>query len=132
MKKNRVTIYTASKPTHAPKWRKLRHDGLAIIATWIDYADDGAVVDWQKLWLSCVEEPARANITLLYIEEEETLRGAYVEMGVALANNRRVFIVNPHKVRVTDASHHPLVTCFTSLEVAVEAIKLLSKHDPFA
>lgn len=122
-----VTIYTASKPRHAATWRAMRAEGFRIIATWIDYADGGAVVDWQRLWLDCVSEAAQANVTLVYIEHGDELRGAYIEMGVAIANNRRVFFVNPDNVRISDATHHPLVTTFDSLAAAKAALTNLSK-----
>jgi hypothetical protein len=121
------TIYTASKTRHAAMWRDLREQGYRIIATWIDYADGSAVTDWQRLWLSCVSEAAAANIMLVYVERDDELRGAYVEMGVAIANQRRVMLVNPHRVRVSDVVNHPLVTEFEALDKALEAIRALHK-----
>jgi hypothetical protein len=120
------TIYTASKPRHAPMWRKLRMEGYNIIATWIDYADGSAIADWQKLWLDCTKEAAAANITLLYVEKDDEIRGAYVEMGIAIANHRRVMFVNPDRVHVSDAINHPLVTQYDNLYDALAVIRKLS------
>lgn len=124
------TIYTASKTRHAPMWRQLRATGWRVIATWIDYADGDSVTDWQRLWLSCAREAAEANVTLVYVERGDELRGAYVEMGVAIANQRRVILVNPDKVRVTDAVNHPLVTEYDSLDAGLAAIRSLHKPGP--
>jgi nucleoside 2-deoxyribosyltransferase len=117
------SIYTASKPRHAPRWRMLRNLGFNVIATWIDLCDnnDDPIDDWVKLWLDCVREASAADITLVYIEPGDELRGSYIEMGVALASGKRVFLVNPGKVTVTDAVHHPLVTEFSNLGDALVA-----------
>ena len=116
------TIYTASKPRHSPMWRARREEGHEIIATWIDYGpEDSDIPDWEKLWLDCVDEASRADITLVYLEDGDELRGAYVEMGVALAAGKRVYMVNRDKVRVTDAIHHPMVTEFATLDEALNA-----------
>jgi hypothetical protein len=123
----RPSIYTASKPKHAPRWRELRARGYNVIATWIDYADGGAVTDWQRLWLDCAREAADANITLVYIEPGDELRGAYVEMGIAIANHRRVMVVNPSNVKFTDAVNHPLVSVFDDIELALAVIDKLTK-----
>ena len=120
------SIYAASKTSHAAKWRGLRLRGYNIISTWIDYADGTAVVDWQGLWLACARQAAAANVTLVYVEPGEELRGAYVEMGIAIASGRRIFFVNPGNVRVSDAINHPQVTEFDSLDAALKAIDHLA------
>jgi nucleoside 2-deoxyribosyltransferase len=117
------TVYTASKPRHARMWRAMRKAGLNVIATWINYKDDTEVSDWEKLWIDCANEAAAADITLVYVEKGDELRGAYVEMGIAMASGKTVFLANPDGVRVTDAVHHPRVTEFHSLEEALDAIE---------
>jgi hypothetical protein len=123
----KISIYTASKPRHASMWRELRSQGYNIIATWIDYPSDDHVLDWEKLWVDCFNEAKAAAVTLVYIEQGDQLRGAYVEMGIAMASGAMVFIANPHKERITDAIHHPLVTEFDTLAGALDAI---DKLDP--
>jgi hypothetical protein len=121
------SIYTASKPRHAAMWRDLRdQQGYNVIATWIDYENDEAVQDWEKLWVDCFNEARAAAVTLVYLEAGDQLRGAYVEMGVAMASGALVFIANPHKERITDAIHHPQVTEFDSLAAALDAIDRLT------
>lgn len=118
-----ATVYTASKPHHAPMWRAIRAAGLDIVATWIDFGDKSEVTDWTKLWVDCAAESALADVTLVYIEPGDELRGAYVEMGCALAAGKRVFFVNPNDVHVTDAVHHPMVSIFGSLHEAIAMIR---------
>lgn len=122
----RPTVYTASKPRHAPLWRRLRDEGgLNVIATWINYAEtEDAITDWVKLWVDCASEAACADVTLVYLEQGDELRGAYVEMGVALGCGKQVYFVNPDNAHVTDAIHHPLVTQFKTLEEAVAVLSV--------
>lgn len=87
------TIYVASKSCHAPRWRILRAVGAPIISTWIDEADEGATADWADLWTRCVTEAARASHVLAYHEPGETWKGAFVEIGAALANDATVVVV---------------------------------------
>lgn len=122
-----TTIYTASKTTHAAKWRELRDQGARVIATWIDDVVDkrphaeGGAIDHADLWLRCVAEARAASWTLLYAEPGEVLKGALVELGAALANHRRVAYVGPPDLLT--ALRHPLVTHFASLDGAIAFIR---------
>ena len=86
-------IYMASKAIHGPRWRKLRDAGWPIVSTWIDEAEAGRTTDWAGLWDRCADEPARAAVTVLYAEDDETLKGALVEVGAALSHGRKVIVV---------------------------------------
>ncbi len=120
-----LSVYTASKPRHSQMWRKIRDTGgINIIATWIDFEKDEDIDCFQRLWIQCASEAAQADVTLLYIEPGDELRGAYVEMGIALASGKRVYVVNPQNVKVTDAINHPRVTVFANLGTALDAIRL--------
>lgn len=88
------TIYVASKSRHAPRWRTLRGIGAPIISTWIDEPDDpAACIDLKALWIRCIDEAARASHVLAYHEPGETWKGAFVEIGAALANGATVIVV---------------------------------------
>jgi hypothetical protein len=124
------TVYPASKPRHAPMWRNLRDRGhLNIIGTWINYdeKDDNTIPCWTGLWLACAREAAAADVTVVYVERDDVLRGAYVEMGVALASGKLVIVVNPDDVTVTDAVHHPMVTMVKSMGAALDKIDTIWK-----
>jgi hypothetical protein len=88
-------IYIASRSKHAPKWRVLRDDGVPILSSWIDEAGPGETVSWTFLWDKCITESTCAAVFILYREEGEVLRGAYLEMGAALANGVPVIYVGP-------------------------------------
>lgn len=85
-----MKIYTASKTVHAPMWQKLRQLGHNIIATWIDEAGEGETADYSELAERCISEAAEADLTILYCEPNETLKGALLEVGAALAAGKQV------------------------------------------
>jgi hypothetical protein len=107
-----VTIYTASKTVHAGLWRDLRAAGYPIISTWIDEAGQGETKDFSDLWQRCISEAVAASITIVYREAGETLKGAFVEVGAALASGKRVFSVGCEGLSFTN---HPLVITFPTL-----------------
>ena len=84
------SFYTASKTSHAPKWRQLRARGHNIIATWIDEADEGQSADYADLAERCIVEAAAADVTILYCQPGEILKGALLEVGAALAAGKEV------------------------------------------
>lgn len=83
-------IYTASKTTHAQRWRMLRAVGCPVIATWIDEAGQGQTSDFADLWERCISEAAGADCVILYRQPGEVLKGALVEAGAALASGKPV------------------------------------------
>lgn len=86
-------IYLASKTVHAPRWRSMREHGLPIISTWIDEAGKGETACFTDLWRRCVSEAAGARAVIVYREQDEVLKGAFVEVGAALAAGVPVFAV---------------------------------------
>ena len=69
---------------HAPKWLAARN-GLPIVSTWIEEAEEGMTLDWPDLWDRCLSEAANADVLIVYMEPGEVLKGAWVEVGAALA-----------------------------------------------
>ncbi len=114
-----TSFYTASKTKHAPKWRALRDAGVPIVSTWIDEAGEGETSDYSDLWERCIREAVSAAVCIVYREEEETLKGALVEMGAALAAGREVRWIGP-PVSMS-LMHHPLIRTFDSIESAIAA-----------
>jgi hypothetical protein len=104
MKSYNPSIYSASKIWHATKWQWLR-DKLKfnIIATWIDIPcgtpeqPTGAKIltDTEKtaLWVACTDETRKADMTVIYAEEGDEMRGALVELGSALGNGKVVYLI---------------------------------------
>lgn len=120
------TVYVASKTRHAPMWLALRARGIRIISTWIDEAGSGQSACLRDLARRCVAEPAAADATLLYAEPGDILKGALVEVGVALGAGRPVVSVGLPSDWSALASH-PLWTRATSLEDALSLIEGLTK-----
>lgn len=117
-------IYIASKTVHAPKWRALKDSGCPIISTWIYEAGAGESKSLEDPWLRCVQEATRADVLIAYRESEEVLKGALVELGVALGRNKRVFLVGFDEPNFS-FKNHPLVTSCRDME---HALTLAGKH----
>lgn len=114
------SFYIASKTKHAPKWKNFRSEGVNIISTWIDEAEPGQSLDFKDLACRCISEASRAEVTVLYCEPGEILKGALVEMGAALANWREVRIVGECASLSPVLNKHPLCYPYPSLEEAFE------------
>lgn len=109
-------IYTASKTKHAEKWRRLRATGLPVISTWIDEAGEGESADLADLWIRCVREASTCQVLILYREPADILKGAWIEMGSALAVGIPVLAVG---IREFTIAHHPGVEHFDGIVSAV-------------
>ena len=111
-----TAIYMASKSIHASKWRVLRSIGVPIISTWIDRTND---VDMTDLWYSCIDEIQMATHVIAYYEYNETWKGAFVEIGAALANKTQVLVIgDPPGSWV----NHPLVERVHDIYMALDII----------
>lgn len=87
-------IYVASKVAHAEMWRDLRaFERMPIISTWIDEAGPGESADLSDLWRRCIEEASNAAALLILRRPDEVLKGAWVELGAALASGVPVYAV---------------------------------------
>lgn len=112
-------IYIASKTVHAPRWRELRRRGLPIISTWIDEAGAGETSDWPGLWDRCIGEASAAEALIVYREDGETLKGAWVEVGAALSSGKPVVAVGCSEFSVI---HHRLIRPEQSIEDALRFV----------
>jgi len=83
-----LKIYIASKTNHAARWRALRSSGVPVSCTWIDEAGAYETLDWPDLWERCIREAAGADVFILYCEEGEVLKGAFVELGSAACRGK--------------------------------------------
>lgn len=89
----RSGIYIASKTRHAHLWRDLRDAGAPIISTWIDEAGEGESSDLNDLWQRCISESCSCKVLIVYRKPEDVLKGAWVEIGAALAVKTPVYAV---------------------------------------
>ncbi len=126
-------VYVASRasaPERPAMWRNLRAQGHPIISTWIDEAGEGESHDLGDLWGRILREVTSAQRLVLYAEAEDfPLKGAYVEVGMALAAGVPVFVVAPgvaldaRSLRPLGSwAKHPLVTFCDTVEEAFAAL----------
>jgi hypothetical protein len=105
------TIYVASRasvPRRAAMWRALRSEGWPIISSWIDEAGPGQTADQGEQWARITAEVTGAAGLVLYAEPEDfPLKGAFVEVGMALGVGLSVVVVAP-LVDVEPGSWRPL------------------------
>lgn len=92
-----VGVYIASRTYHASRWRRLREDtGIKITSTWIDEAGPGQTADIGQLWTRIAAEVASSERLVFYVEPGDfPLKGALVEVGMAIANLIPIWVVAP-------------------------------------
>lgn len=121
-------IYIASKTKHADRWRFLRDQiGEPIISTWIDEAGPGESRDLSDLWRRCINEASTADVLIIYREAGEELKGAWVELGAALASAVKVFAVGIEEFTVARDSR---IRHFPSMKQAIAATRRTPETKP--
>jgi hypothetical protein len=117
-------VYVASKSKYGRLWRERRDewaDRLTITATWIDESEMGATEDHADLWRRCVAEAAQADALVAVHHDGEAWKGAYVEIGAALAHGVPVFVVGEPPGSFV---HHPLIARCDEVGEALDAARL--------
>jgi hypothetical protein len=94
-----VPFYVASRaslPERGKMWRNLRLRGLNITSSWIDEDGEGQTQSFEDLWLRIEAEVRSAVALALYVEPGDfPLKGALVEVGMALAFGKPVLVFAP-------------------------------------
>lgn len=86
----------ASLPERSSMWRDLRSSGWLITSSWIDEAGEGETDDFAQLWMRISNEIWMADALVLYAEGGDfPLKGALVEVGIALALNKTIYVCLP-------------------------------------
>jgi hypothetical protein len=119
-----IRVYIASKIKYAARFRKLRHEwkkhNIELHARWFDQAqleDIASPEDFHVFWLVDQHDVKTSNILIVYGEQDDHLRGALVEVGIAIAHNIPVIIVGDSPSFGT-WRHHPCCIEASSLEYA--------------
>jgi len=88
-------IYVASRVKHYALWQHYKANGILINSTWINEPGDGDIEDFGELWARIETEIRKSTVLVFYVhgEEDLPLKGALVEVGMALAMNKPVFAV---------------------------------------
>lgn len=116
-------IYVASKTKHAYRWKALRDWGYNIISTWIDEAGEGQSADLNDLQQRCINESLACDLMIVYAEKEDYLKGAFIEMGVALSANKRIYLIGEVLPNGSAFTHNKNVYHIETFESAVEHYK---------
>ena len=128
MKKGTYIASRASILARSEAWRKLRdEDRYVIVSSWINEAGEGETYDFGELWTRIENEVCNAERLVLYVEPDDfPLKGALVEVGMALAAKVPVFMVAPGVVMdertlrpVGSWAYHPLVKFVDTMEEAL-------------
>lgn len=124
-------IYVASKCRHAHMWRSLRdEEQFPINSTWIDEAEKGQTQSYTELWMRIDREIKEADAFVLYVHPaDDALKGAFVEVGIALALGKPVYAVHPgvildeHLRPIGSWLKHPnVVSHMPDVKTALQAI----------
>lgn len=107
-------------------WRALRDDGWLINSTWIDEDGEGQTSDFGELWARIEREIKQSTGLVFYAEPDDLpLKGAYIEVGMALAAGLPVCVVlpgitlDPRSCRpIGSWVKHPLVRIVRTVETA--------------
>jgi hypothetical protein len=117
-REQRNGIYIASKTRHAGRWKDLRAKGFPIISTWIDEAREGESADLDDLWSRCIAEASGCRVLIVYREQDDILKGGWVEVGAALAAGVPVYAVGLDGFTIAE---HKRVKHFPTIEDAFSA-----------
>lgn len=95
-----IRVYPSSKVRHAPMWRRLQQEVPHVFfnARWIKRAESQEEMDsyeLAELWRECQQDVKDADLLLIYAEDGDQLKGAFVEVGMALAYGVKVMFVTP-------------------------------------
>lgn len=86
----------ASIPERGAMWRQFREQGVLITSTWIDEDGEGQTEDFTDLWERIQEEIQQCDVLVLYAEPGDfPLKGALIEVGIALGLRRSVVVCLP-------------------------------------
>ena len=87
-------LYVASRTNRADLWLSYRTAGIPIISSWIDEAGEGQTANFSELWHRIQREISSSKGLLFYAHTDDApWKGAFVEVGMALALNKPVGIV---------------------------------------
>lgn len=116
-----IRVYIASKIQYAPQFRGYRRnwliDGVFVNSRWIDMADAEWATprkinvppeEFRMCWLVDEQDVKDCQALIIYGAQQDKLRGALVEAGMAIAMGKPVFAVGGHP-DFSSWQHHPLV-----------------------
>ncbi len=132
----KLKVYTASKLSDGPLWRRLAEDWpeIEFVARWpFHHVTYSGKPDWPEdcaahgrvFWQHDHEDVLRSDIVLVYTQSEQPLKGALIEAGMALGSGRSVVVVGEHPSYPT-WWFHKNVSRVKSLEEARSLLRLMN------
>lgn len=131
-------IYIASKAKHRPHWRDLRDTRrIPIISRWIDTSDEfidtsrDPALDYRQLWLYCIQDVRRCDILVAVAFPGDRLKGVAVEVGAALAMEKRIYLIGDIGADNGTWDEHPgikRINCEMTFPAIAEKMATLATH----
>lgn len=121
----------ASVPERVAMWKNIRARGVLLTSSWIDDELSQDLENPGAFWEKVTVEIKASSRLILYIEPDDLpLRGAFVEVGIALGNGIPVTIVAPDVALDPKTCRplgnwikHPLVSFAATIEEAIEIVR---------
>lgn len=115
-----IRIYTASKLSEASFWRHMHDEWPEVYchARWLKHSQIGTPDSPElarRFWVEDEEDVRHADAVVVYGRDDQHLRGALVEAGIAIALRKPVFVVGTHADYGT-WQYHPGVTRVASFK----------------
>jgi len=130
-----LKVYTASRLTSAPLWRRLINEWPEIVFTarWVmQHVEKDGTPKWPHdaahsllFWQHDYDDVAAADVVLVYGCDGEHLRGALVEAGIGIALGKTVIVVGDHSDYGT-WQYHSSVLRAEDLPTARSLLKLFA------
>jgi hypothetical protein len=87
-------IYIASKVKHAHKWKLLQKRGVLFNCAWLNITEEHLnSAAYEKLWDCIIADVKNCAALILYVEKDDVLKGALIEVGVALACGIPIYVI---------------------------------------
>lgn len=131
-----MKVYTASKLSDGPLWRRIATEWseIEIVARWpFSHVTDTGAPDWPEdcaahgavFWQHDHEDVVRSDVVLVYTDSDEPLKGALIEVGMAIALAKMIIVVGRHRSYST-WWYHPQVRRVASLDEARSLLRLMA------
>lgn len=121
-------IYTASKLRQAQMWQAIHdsHPDVYFHARWLKHTGKLKTPDTpenaKRFWIEDEQDVKHADAVFVFAEDDEHLRGALVEAGMAIAYGKPVYVIGEHPDYGT-WQYHPAVVRVRTVEEAIAHYK---------
>jgi hypothetical protein len=126
-----IAIYGASRasiPERSIMWKQMIVEGANIVCSWINESGPEETQDFSELWSRIQAEINSCGRLVLYVENGDLpLKGALVEVGMALALGKPVWIVCKDIILTKrdlkplgSWANHPLITFCADIRKACD------------